>query len=692
MPLSDHLTSRRGAWVSLVLVLLGFTALLGLFGGAELPAGSDSAPADSESSRVAALLDEFPNADQQSVLVVASRVNGGALATSDLDALEAFVPVLGAETAADAQGPLVSDDGAAALLVAPITVGESNGETAETISSLRATIAEHPIAGLQLQVTGGPAFGADVAAAFDGADFTLLLVTILIVAVLLIVTYRSPILWLIPLTVVALADRVAGASTAALGTALGLQFDAGIISVLVFGAGTNYALLLISRYREELLLTGDHRRAIGDAWRHTAPAILASNVTVVLALLTLVLAVIPGTRGLGLSAAVGLLVALVAVLLALPPLLAIVGRRVFWPFIPRPGAAASHGRAWKAIATRVMRRPAISLGAGIALLAVMAGGLVGTTVGLDQLERFRVQSESAEGLQTLSAHFPAGEAQPTFVVAEAEHADDVLLAIDGIEGVVRAHPVAETGDGALTKIMVTGEFAPGTQQSLALTERLRDAVHAVPGADALVGGGAATDVDARAGNMQDLLLVAPMVLAVSFVVLLVLLRSLVAPVVLLLVNGASALAAIGAGAWLSRVLFDQSALDLQVPLLAFLFLVALGIDYTIFLVHRARAESRTHGTREGMVRAVASTGGVITSAGIVLAAVFAALGVLPLVTLGQLGLIVGLGVVVDTLVVRTVIVPALFGILGDRIWWPGGAHLEGGESSHEHRAPAPVGV
>ncbi|SFS10239.1 putative drug exporter of the RND superfamily [Agrococcus baldri] len=690
VPLSDRLTSRRGAWVSLGLVLVGFALLLGLFGRAELPAGSDTAPADSESVQVAELLERFPNADQQSVLVVASRDDAGALTAGDQAALTALLPVLDAETDTDASGPLLSDDGRAALLVTPITVGESNGETAEVVTGLREAMAANAIDGVQLLVTGGPAFGADVASSFEGADFTLLVVTILIVAVLLIVTYRSPILWLIPLAVVAFADQLAGKATAALGSAMGLQFDAGIISVLVFGAGTNYALLLISRYREELLRTDDHRRALSTAWRHTAPAILASNVTVVLALLTLVLAVIPGTRGLGLSSALGLLIALAAVLLALPPALALLGRRAFWPFVPRPGTAASHGRAWKGIATRVMRRPALSLAAGLAVLAVMAGGLLGTSIGLDQLERFRVQSESAAGLEVLAQHFPAGEAQPTFVVADADHADAVVAAVAGLEGVVRAHPVAETADGALTKIMVTGEYAPGTEESLALTEQLRAAVHEVRGADALVGGAVATDLDARAGNLQDLLLIAPLVLAVSFIVLLVLLRSIVAPVLLLLVNLASALAAIGAGSWLSRVLLDQPALDLQVPLLAFLFLVALGIDYTIFLVHRARAESRVHGTRDGMVRAVASTGGVITSAGIVLAAVFAALGVLPLVTLGQLGLIVGLGVVVDTLVVRTVIVPSLFGILGDRIWWPGKIRVESGESSHEHREPAAV--
>ncbi|MFS2280396.1 MMPL family transporter [Microbacterium sp. OR21] len=693
--LSDRLTSRRGAWVSLGLVLFVMVLLFGAFGSAKAPEGNAAAPTDSESARVSALLDEFPNADRQSVLVVTTRDDGAKLTDSDLTGLEELLPVLDARTDTDTTGPLVSEDGKAALLVAPIAVGDTNTETAEVVGAIRADLADHPLDGLSSQVTGGPAFGADVASAFEGADFTLLLVTILIVAVLLIVTYRSPVLWLIPLVVVALADGLAGRMTAAAGAAWDLQFDAGIISVLVFGAGTNYALLLISRYREELLETENHRRALSIAWRRTAPAILASNVTVVLALLTLVLAVIPGTHGLGVSSAIGLLIALTAVLFLLPPLLAVCGRGVFWPFVPRPGQTRAQGRAWRALATRMVRRPVLSLIGGAALLAVMATGLLGTSVGLDQIEKFRVQSESATGLEVLSQHFPAGEAQPILIVADSDHADAVLTAIDDVDGVVRAHPAGESADGSLTKLMVTSEYAPSTPESLEQISSLRDAVHDVADADALVGGAVATDLDARTGNEQDLMLIAPLVLAVSFIVLLVLLRSIVAPVLLLVVNLASAVAAIGAGAWLSRVLLGQHALDLQVPLLAFLFLVALGIDYTIFLVHRARGEAARHGTRTGIVEAVTHTGGVITSAGIVLAAVFAALGVLPLVTLGQLGLIVGVGVIVDTLVVRTVIVPAIFALVGERIWWPSrpGSSRTGTseeESTHESREHAAV--
>ena len=648
--------------------------LFGAFGSAKAPAGNNAAPLTSESAEADDLMAKFPNADVQSVMVVATRDDGGELTAADEAALESFAENLstGVESGADAaRAPMLSDDGEAAVIVTPIKVGDNNTATGEVVKALRAETQAVTPEGLSLFVTGGPAFGADVALAFEGADFTLLLVTILIVALLLIITYRSPVLWLVPLTVVALADGLAGRLAAAAGEAWNLQFDGGIISVLVFGAGANYALLLISRYREELLVNDNHRAALADAWRKTAPAILASNVTVVLALLTLVLAVIPGTHGLGITSAIGLLVALAAVLFMLPPLLAICGRKVFWPLVPRPGQPRKQGRGWRALASGVVKRPVVSLVAGVALMAVMATGLFGTSVGLDQIEKFRVKSESAAGLEGLSEHFASGEAQPIYIVTHSDETDAVVEAARGVAGVVRAHPAGTTEDDTLTKVMVTSEYAPSSEASLAQIGELRDAVHAIPQADALVGGAVATDVDARAGNAADFWLIAPLVLAVSFLVLSVLLRSLVAPALLLLVNVASAAAAIGAGAWLSRVFFGQAALDLQVPLLAFLFLVALGIDYTIFLVHRARGEAEKLGTRAGMVEAVAHTGGVITSAGIVLAAVFAALGVLPLVTLGQLGLIVGVGVVFDTFVVRSVIVPAIFSLVGDGIWWPG---------------------
>ncbi len=679
-PTSPGWFTRRIAALALVLGLLVAGGLMSAFGSAEPPARGSGVPVLSESARAEALAAQLPGGDEAPVLLVATRADGSALTPQDLEAISAT-----GTAAADVGGHWASPampapDGLAATVAVPLDGSGGSEQTAELVKGVREAVAQTAPSDLVVQVTGGPAFGVDVAAAFEGADFTLLLVTVSIVALLLLLTYRSPILWLAPLLVVGLADRVAAGVTAALGSAYALEFDSGIVSVLVFGAGTNYALLLVSRYREELRLEGDHRVAMRRAWQATFPAILASNLTVVLALLTLALAVIPGTHGLGVTCAVGLLIALVAVLFLLPPVLVLCGRGIFWPFVPRPGSGGRQeadadpvsrslfGRA----AHRVMHRPVAVLGAGLLTLGVLATGLVGTQVGLSQTEKFRVSSESAAGLETLSAHLPAGQAAPLTVLVptdSAQRAEDAIADVTGVEH-VRAGQAGEVQGTSWTPLSVIGAAEPGTPESRALVEEVRTTAHATD-ADALVGGSPALDVDARAGAEHDLRLIAPLVLAVSALVLLVLTRSVVAPIVLLAVNALSSLAAIGAGAWIGRTVFGFPALDTAVPLLAFLFLVALGIDYTIFLVHRARAEAQRHGTADGMVRAVATTGGVITSAGIVLAAVFAALGVLPLVTLGQIGLIVGIGVLIDAFLVRTLVVPALFGALGDRIWWPG---------------------
>ena len=707
------LTSKRGSWFVLGGVVVLVALIFGLLSGAGEDRANENAPSDSESTQVQQTLDKFPDADRQSVMVVASNDDGSELSADDQAQLKNLGTSLGDSVGDESDekvtGPILSDDKQAALLMVPIEVGLTNSDTAETVDGLRTTIADDPTAsgltdeGMSLLVTGGPAIGADIASAFDGADFTLLIVTIVIVAILLIITYRSPILWLLPLIVIGTADGLASTVTAAVGDWLDLQFDAGIISVLVFGAGANYALLLISRYREELRRIADHRTALAEAWTHTATTILASNLTVVLSLLSLVFAVIPGTRGLGITAAVGLIISAAAVLIALPPVLAICGKKMFWPFVPqvedavsgraagtKGGAASAKPSIWRTIATRVVRTPWLHLGAGIVILGVMASGFIGSSIGLDQTEKFRVQSESAQGLEVLSDHFPPGESQPIWIVANTENADEVVDSVSGLDGVVRASAIDdETIDGtAVTKIMVTGEYEPDSAKGLDLVEDIRSDVHAIDGADAEVGGAAATELDARDGNRADFFTIVPMVLAISFIILLGILRAPVAALTLLLVNVVSSAAAIGLGAFLSRTIFDQSALDAQVPILAFLFLVALGIDYSIFLAHRAKKESVVHGGRQGMVEAVAHTGGVITSAGIVLAGVFAALGMLPLMVLGQLGLIVGVGVLVDTIIVRTVIVPSIFGLAGNAVWWPNRAITHWpGEDSEPTRHP-----
>lgn len=663
--LAQRLTGRRGAALVLVLTLLLVGLATTLLGTAQAPPRGDGYPATAESAIVAGQLRHFPGSGDAPVVLVATK-GGAALSPADTSALADLADDLGA-TDAHAR---VSEDGRAATVTVPVPVTEDSAAAVQTIEDLRADVAEHAPADLTVEVTGGPAFGADIASSFDGADLTLLAVTIGVVALLLLLTYRSPVLWLVPLVVVGTADRLAGRVTAAVGEASGLPFDAGIVSVLVFGAGTNYALLLISRYREELHEHADHRAALAVAWRATVPAILASNATVVLALGTLLLASVPGTRGLGLASAVGLAIALVAVLVALPAALALVGRRVFWPFVPRPGDRPGHDGVWAKVARRVVARPGAHLVGGLAVLAVLASGLSGASVGLAQADSFRTASESADGLVTVGEHFPAGSLAPFAVTTRAGSTAATVSALESVDGVTTVVPAGTDGAG-LARLTVIGEPSPGTPASLDLARDLRTSAHAVPGADALVGGGSAELLDARTAAESDLTTVAPLVLLVSLVVLVLILGALVGPLVLLLLNAASALAAIGLGAWLDEHLLGHAALDVQVPLLAFLFLVALGIDYTIFLMHRARAEAGGHGTREGVARAVTRTGAVITSAGVVLAAVFAALGVLPLVVLGQLGLVVGLGVLLDTLLVRTVVVPAATALVGDRFWWPG---------------------
>ncbi|MGP5385926.1 MMPL family transporter [Brachybacterium tyrofermentans] len=675
--IAGALTGRRSAWVMLAVFVALLVAMAGGLRGAGPAAGMDALPETSESSRAAAIADTMEGNRYQPVFAVVTRDDGAALTAEDTAAIETLTADLAEVSGRDAVGPMPAEDGEADLVMTTVDSEADKDAIDAMITDLRAAADESAPEQLTVSVTGGPAVGSDIRGAFSGANFTLLAVTIAVVAVLLLLTYRSPILWLVPLSIVALADGAAGALISMLGEQFALAFDAGVISVLVFGAGTNYALLLISRYREELRGHEDHRAALRTAWIRTAPAIIASNVTVVLALMTLLAAVMPATRGLGIAAAAGLLVALVAVLFPLTALLAVVGRKVFWPFVPKADTSADaatrrddaeHGP-FAAVARTVTKRPAFAAVISVLVLAVLATGLIGTRVGLSQDEQFASANESSTGFAAMAEHYGAGESAPHQIVVHEDSAEAAVTAAETVPGIDRASVTGTTPDGWAV-LSAVGTAQPESPAAIDEAEGLRDTLHDLSGADALVGGTTASAMDVRADSTRDLLVVAPMILAVVLLVLMVLLRAVVAPLVLLTVNVASSVAAIGLGLWAGRLLFEIPALDVTVPLLAFLFLVALGVDYTIFLVHRARHEAAEHGTKQGMVRAVGSTGVVITSAGVVLAAVFAALGVLPLVVLGQLGLIVGLGVLLDTLLVRTVLVPSLFALIGDRMWWP----------------------
>lgn len=665
----------RFSWVVALLVVLVSGGLMGVLSGGEASSQSPvSVPTDAESAKVNALRSEFPGGDQAPAILVVSRTDGAPLSPADIAATEAARGrMLDAAQSAPAGPPvIVSEDDKAAIATVPLATDLSGFGLNDAVKGLREAAADGLPGDLRAEVTGGPAFGADIANSFSGANVTLLAVTAAVVALLLIVTYRSPVLFLVPLMVIGFADRVAAVVGTAIAEAVGMSPDgstSGITSVLVFGAGTNYALLLISRYREELGREGDHKQALAVAVRAAGPAILASNATVVLALLTLVFASAPSTRALGVQAAAGLVVAAVFVLLVLPALLRLFGKKLFWPLIPKEGAAPlTDSGLWHRIAAGVSRRPAVVAVASIGALAVLCTGLLFTPIGLTQTEQFRVQAESVTGYETLADHFPSGLTDPTRVIGPSDKTAELQRAISETPGVVSADP-AGTSPTGLTQWSVVLSAEPASDEAFSTVDALRENVRGVD-SSALVGGSDAQARDISSAASRDRMVVIPTILAVVLVVLYVLLRSALAPLILVAVTVLSALAALGLGGWASVHLFGFPALDDTTPLFAFLFLVALGVDYTIFLVTRAREETPDHGTRQGIVRAVSATGAVITSAGIVLAAVFCVLGVLPLIVLTQLGIIVGLGILLDTFLVRTVIIPALFTLIGPKIWWP----------------------
>ena len=671
-----ELVSSRRSWVlALIIAALGGT-LLGLIPQSDTAQQSPVVlPPTAESVRATELIKQFPGGDAAPVLLVISRADGAALSPDDLAAAQqARDRMAGVTGVIAAPGPPIipSTDGQAAVAPVALDPDLTGFALSDTVIGLRDAARDGLTDGLVANVTGGPAFGADIANSFAGANINLLAVTGAVVALLLIITYRSPVLWLVPLLVIAFADRIGAVTGAAVAEATGLGGDGsttGITSVLVFGAGTNYALLLISRYREELRREPAHREALRTAVRFAGPAIVASNATVVLALLSLLLASSPTTRSLGVQAASGLVVAAMFVLLVLPPLLALFGPKLFWPFIPRAGSAEiTTTGAWHRVADWVSGHAGRVTVASILVLGILATGLIGIPVGLSLIDQFRVRADSVTGFKTLSAHFPGGLTDPTRVIAQTDRTDAVQAALAATPGIASITP-AGVSDTGLSQWQVVLDATPASDAAFTTVAVLRDSVHeADPGA--LVGGSDATALDTKNTAVRDRWVVIPAILIVVLAVLYALLRAVLAPLVLVATTTLSTLAALGMGGWVSVHLLGFPALDNTTPLFAFLFLVALGVDYTIFLVTRAQEETPLYGTRGGIVRAVSATGAVITSAGIVLAAVFAVLGVLPLIALTQLGIIVGLGILLDTFVVRTVIIPALFTLIGPAIWWP----------------------
>ena len=663
---AHRLTARRWAGAIALVVILGSLLLTSLLGqAARTPSPTDSLAAGSDSAAAAELRERLPKAEGSTAIVLFSR-QGAPLTAADTTVVQERARALPGASGAPA---LVSDDRTAAIVVLPVAATDATG-IARAVADVRTTARAGLPAGLSAQVTGPAAVQADLAAVFQGANTRLLLVTASVVAVLLVLTYRSPILWLVPLTVIGVADRLASVLASHVLELTGTAWDEstiGILSVLVFGAGTDYALLLISRYRDELRRFHDRREAMATALARTAGAVLSSAVTVILGVLTLLLSAFPATRGLGLASAVGIVVAAFFALVVLPATLVVFGRWVFWPKVPHEGepALADTRSLWRRVGDLVASRPRTVVGVSLLLLLGLASASTTIDTGLSTADQFLKKPEAIAASERLAESFPAGAADPAVVVTTAPK-DTVLQAVSRSEGVASAR-ISSEGNG-VAQIDAVLRGAPSSDQARDAVRTLRHNLEPIGGTH--VTGTEAVALDADAGASRDRAVIFPFILGLVLVALVLLLRSLVAPVILVATVVVTYLTSLGVSWLLFTSVLGFDRLDDTAPLYAFVFLVALGVDYNIFLVTRAWEESRGHGTRQGMLRGLAATGGVITSAGVLLASVFAVLGVLPLVVLAQIGVIICVGVLLDTLVVRTLIVPAIALVLGDRFWWP----------------------
>ena len=527
--------------------------------------------------------------------------------------------------------------------------------------------------GLEVAVTGPAGYSADAIKVFEQINGSLVGAAFLLVFVLLIFIYRSPILLWFPLLAVAFAEiatRGLGWMLTEAGVTVNGQ-SSSILSVLVLGAGTDYALLLVARYREELRLHESRTDAMTRALRSAGPAIFASGMTVIAALLTLSVAELNSTASLGPIGALGIAVAMLAMLTLLPAALVLAPRGVFWPRVPHVGDTgddATHGR-WRRTAERISLHPRRVWVGTAAVLLIMALGNLAYNDGLTTGNGFRDDVESVEGQELIDASFPGGANAPTeIVVPDPERAPAVAAAVARTEGVADVRVALRRPGGVLLNAVLEGD--PYDKDTFALIPGIRRAAHEAGGTGTLVGGASAVEYDVREANKHDAKVIVPLTLLVVLIVLIILLRALVAPIILTLTVILSFAASLGVGFVVFDVVFGFPGSSPDLALFAFVFLVALGIDYNIFLMARVREESQRHGAREGMLRGLAVTGGVITSAGIVLAGTFLVLAVLPLVFLTEIGFVVAFGVLLDTLVVRSILVPALVFDIGPRIWWP----------------------
>ncbi|NGY66075.1 MMPL family transporter [Lentzea sp. NEAU-D13] len=647
----------------LLVVWLALGGFTGPYAGklSEVSENDSSAflPNSAESTQVAELQKKFQRANAIPAIIVVERAGG--LTEED----NKFLAERGKGFQASPVIPAPNDKEAAQLVV----LLDPAKEVRDSVLELRDGARSAP-EGLKVLVTGPAAQVADLVKAFGGIDGLLLVVAGAVVALILLVVYRSP---LLPVVVLVSAVFALGLASfvvylLAKNDVLALNGQSqGILSILVFGAATDYALLLVSRFREELRDTQDKYTAIRTAWRGTVEPIAASAGTVILGVLCLLFSDLDSNKGLGPVAAIGIGAALLTTMTFLPATLALFGRAAFWPFSPKLGSPHPETSGlWGRVANLVRHKPrAIWIVTTLVLLVGAAFLPQLKASGTAQSDVFLTEVESVVGQEVLSKHFPGGAGSPTVIVAAESKTAEVLekSKVDGVAD-VRSAGTAE----GLVRIEATLKDAPDSDAAVETVQRIRAAVHGID--DAKVGGQTATLLDTRTTSERDRLLIIPIVLVVIFLVLALLLRSLLAPVLLMATVVLSFAATMGVSALVFNHVFDFPGSDPVVPLFGFVFLVALGIDYNIFLMTRVREETQRLGTVEGTLRGLSLTGGVITSAGVVLAATFAALAVLPILFLTQIAFIVTFGVLLDTLLVRSLLVPALSVDIGGRIWWP----------------------
>ena len=711
---SSAVMGRKPLWIAIVAIIawLGITSIAGpTFGKLSTVQENDNAaflPDNAESTLASKVTVKFSDSsnDQIPTLLVFLGDVDPKNNPAKMAAIQKYLDGLGDEILPESGKPMStyfvpgfpiqafpSEDGKAALVNIALSSDVAQDRIEEKpaltliVDFLREDLKKNfESQALTTHVTGFGGIFADLFGAFGSIDSTLLTTTLLVVSLILIVVYRSPLLWILPLFTAVTALSLAGTVVYYLAKAGTIDLNGqsqGILSVLVLGAATDYALLLIARYREELHHHESRFESMRIALRGVVEPIIASGSTVIAGLLVLLLSQLSGNRGLGPVGAIGIASAMVTVLTLLPALLVVFGRWIFWPKVPKfDDVDEQLSGTWAKIGTAVEKNPKRIWISTAVILTIFAGfSFTLKADGLANTEAFTARTDSVIGLEELGKHFPSGEGSPVEIVIKENDLVAVTNALGGIANVAFVEPVVDGQKipGAPTpqikvvegKVLLnaTLKVAPDSVEARNTIPTIREAVHKIDN-EILVGGGTAVQYDTDVASRADNRLIIPIVLLIIGLILGLLLRSIAAAALLLLTVVLSFMATLGVCQLVFEHVFGFAGADASFPLFAFIFLVALGIDYNIFLMTRVREEALKIGTRKGVIKGLTVTGGVITSAGIVLAATFAVLGVLPLVFLAELGFAVAFGVLLDTVIVRSLLVPALVHVIGPKVWWP----------------------